>query len=192
MTHALDKAAIRQEVLARRDALSDHDRARFSAALAEHALPFRAAIHEGPVSGFWPIRSEVDPRPLMRLFAAHGAELCLPVVRKAGMVFRSYRFGDALVSAGFGLSEPPESAPQSRPRVMLTPLAAFDRRGDRIGYGAGYYDRAIARFLGDGRPLTIVGLAFSLQEVERVPAEPHDRRLDWILTEREVIRPTLV
>jgi 5-formyltetrahydrofolate cyclo-ligase len=190
MTTTNDKSAIRQDILSRRDALSDAERARMSAALAEQALPFSPLIHDGPVSGFWPIRSEVDPRPLMRVFARHGAKLCLPVVRKSGLVFRAYAFGDALAPGGFGLSEPFETEPEVRPRLMLAPLAAFDRRGDRIGYGAGHYDRAIARFLGDGQPLTIVGLAFSLQEVERVPAEPHDRRLDWILTEREVICPS--
>jgi 5-formyltetrahydrofolate cyclo-ligase len=192
MTLTLDKAAIRQDILGRRDALDEGDRARMSAALASHALPFRAEIHAGPVSGFWPIRSEIDPRPLMEAFAAHGARLCLPVVRKSGLTFRAYRPGDALVRAGFGLSEPGEDAPEVRPRLMLVPLAAFDRRGDRIGYGAGYYDRAIARFTADGGPLTTVGVAFSMQEVDRVPTELHDRRLDWIVTESEVIRATLV
>jgi 5-formyltetrahydrofolate cyclo-ligase len=192
MTLTLDKDAIRRDILGRRDALDEGDRARMSAALAAHPLPFRHEIREGPVSGFWPIRSEIDPRPLMHALSAHGARLCLPVARKSGLIFRAYNPGDALVRAGFGLSEPGEDAPVLRPRLMLVPLAAFDRRGDRIGYGAGFYDRAIARFTADGGPLTTVGVAFSMQEVERIPTELHDRRLDWILTESEVIRATLV
>ena len=190
MTTTNDKSAIRQDVLSRRDALSEADRARMSAALTEHPLPFLDVLADGPVSGFWPIRSEIDPRPLMRRLAQLGAALCLPVVRDTGLQFRAYAFGDPLDKAGFGLSEPPQTAPEVRPRIMLAPMAAFDRFGDRVGYGKGHYDRAIERMLADGKPLTIVGLAFSLQEVERVPAEPHDRRLDWILTEREVIRPS--
>ena len=86
----------------------------------------------------------------------------------------------------FGLSEPDATAPEVAPRALLVPLAAFDRRGHRIGYGAGYYDRAIARLSAIG-PLFNIGVAFSVQQIERVPDEPHDRALDVIITERETI-----
>jgi 5-formyltetrahydrofolate cyclo-ligase len=190
---ARDKDALRKEVLARRDALAAEDRARFSEAVAQrfqtlHALPFHAALHEGPVSVFLPIRSELDTRPLMRALDRHGIVVALPVVRRPVLDFRVWQHGQPLVKAAFGLLEPGPEAASVRPRTMLVPLAAFDRRGDRIGYGAGHYDRAIEAFSADGRPLTTIGVAFSCQEVERVPAEPHDRRLDWILTEAELIR----
>ncbi len=77
--------------------------------------------------------------------------------------------------------------PKSARAAMIVPLAAFDRRGHRIGYGAGHYDRAIARALSDGHPLLTVGVAFSVQEIPLIPDEPHDRPLDWIVTECEII-----
>ena len=93
---------------------------------------------------------------------------------------------DALIEGPFGLSEPAATSPEVSPRALLVPLAAFDRRGHRIGYGAGYYDRAIARLSAIG-PLFTIGVAFSVQEIERVPDEPHDRALDVIVTETETI-----
>ncbi|MCP8940152.1 5-formyltetrahydrofolate cyclo-ligase [Alsobacter sp. SYSU M60028] len=182
----IDKAALRAAALARRDALPAETRERYSHAVAERAA--RLPLGPGPVSGFWPIRSELDPRPLMRLLAARGATLALPRVERPSLSFRKFAFDDPLVSAGFGLSEPPPHAPVVRPAVMLVPLAAFDRRGHRIGYGAGLYDRAIAA-AADGAPLLTVGVAFSTQEVPSVPDEAHDRALDWIVTECETIAP---
>ena len=186
---ASSKIALRRAALARRDALTPEARAGAAATLADLVagldLP-KGAI----VSGFWPIRSEIDPRPAMARLAARGHSLALPVILADGetMVFRRWREGDALVSAGFGLSEPGPEAEEVAPRVMLVPLAAFDRRGDRIGYGKGYYDRTIERLEACG-PRLKIGLAFAVQEVARVPAEPHDRRLDLILTEAGAIRP---
>jgi 5-formyltetrahydrofolate cyclo-ligase len=184
MTALPDKAALRRDALARRDALDAGWRAEASAAIAGRGLPTEAMETAGPVSGFWPIRSEIDPRPLMLLVHQLGRELALPVVGPQGLLFRHWTPGDRLASAGFGLSEPLQEAPERVPAVMLVPLAAFDRRGHRVGYGAGYYDRAIAHYA----PLHTIGLAFSVQEVPLVPDEEHDRPLDWILTEREAIR----
>ena len=195
MTAAPDKAALRREALARRDALSAAERAAQSRAILDRlarsdTLPFRDALHGGVVSAFLPIRSEVDTRPILALLAERGLSLALPAVTPDGLVFRAWRPDDTLAPAGFGLREPTADAPAVRPRTLLVPLAAFDRRGERIGYGKGHYDRAIARLAADGRPLTTVGLAFSCQEVDVVPAEPHDRRLDWIMTDRELIAPS--
>jgi 5-formyltetrahydrofolate cyclo-ligase len=97
-------------------------------------------------------------------------------------VFRRWRPGAPLEAAPFGLSHPPAEAGTVDPDVLLVPLAAFDRRGHRIGYGRGYYDRALARLDARGRRRAI-GVAFSVQEVDAVPDEPHDRRLDAVLTE---------
>jgi 5-formyltetrahydrofolate cyclo-ligase len=184
MKASSDKAALRRETLARRDALDAAFRIQAARDLAAHALPFAIGPADGPVSGFWPIRSEIDPRPLMQRLAAGGCTLALPAVGPDGLVFRRFAFGDALAPAGFGLSEPHESACVLSPRIMLVPLAAFDRRGHRIGYGAGHYDRAIARYA----PALTIGLAFAVQDVAAIPYEPHDRPLDWILTERETIQ----
>ncbi|WP_331312884.1 5-formyltetrahydrofolate cyclo-ligase [Methylobacterium mesophilicum] len=104
-----------------------------------------------------------------------------------GLLFREWRAGDALVAGRFGLSEPDPSLPPVEPDALIVPLAAFDRTGQRIGYGRGYYDGAIAR-LSRTSPVLTVGIGFAAQEVERVPAEPHDRPLQYVITEAGVIR----
>lgn len=178
-----EKRRIRAETLARRDALPVDIRIEKSLAMADHG----AAIAFDPgtvVSGFWPIRSEADIRPLMFAMRERGARLCLPVVLdRETIVFRELVRGAEMVDTGFGTAGPGEEAEILDPRLMLVPLSAFDARGNRIGYGAGHYDRAIARLAERGMKPRLVGVAFSCQEVESVPAEPHDVPLDAILTE---------
>jgi 5-formyltetrahydrofolate cyclo-ligase len=187
MSASSDKAALRAAALARRDALEPGFRARASEEIARRALPLLPAI-AGALGGFWPIRSEIDPRPLMRSAAALGHPLALPRVTKDGLVFHVWDLAALLEAGRFGLSEPPADAPVVDPTALIVPLAAFDRRGHRIGYGAGYYDRAIERLTTAGRPLATIGVAFSAQEVDRVPEAAHDRTLDWIVCETEAIR----
>jgi 5-formyltetrahydrofolate cyclo-ligase len=176
------KAMLRRDVLARRDALDPGFRQTASDRIALHVVQVLSGAPPAIVSGFLPIRSEIDPRPAMTALAARGHRLALPCVTPDGLVFRLWRPGDALRKAGFGLSEPEAAAPAVDPDVMLVPLAAFDRRGHRIGYGAGHYDRALARLSATQHPLAL-GLAFAAQEVEKVPDEPHDQPLDAIVTE---------
>ncbi|MCE1237566.1 MAG: 5-formyltetrahydrofolate cyclo-ligase [Hyphomicrobiales bacterium] len=183
------KADLRRRALAARDATTPaHREAAARAIAATDALPILPA--GTVVAGYFPIRSEIDPRPLMRRLVACGALTALPAVGADGetLTFRLWREGEALVAAGFGLSEPSAEAEAVDPDVVLLPLSAFDRRGERIGYGKGHYDRAIER-LEAIRPLLKVGLAFAAQEVARVPSEPHDRPLDLILTEAGAIVP---
>jgi 5-formyltetrahydrofolate cyclo-ligase len=187
MPDASDKAALRASALARRDGLGPAVRAQASEAVARRASPLLPRPG-GPLGGFWPIRSEIDPRPLMRLAAGAGHPLALPRVTKEGLVFHAWDPDVPLVGGKFGLSEPAPDAPVVDPSALIVPLAAFDRRGHRIGYGAGYYDRAIERLSAGGRPLATIGVAFAVQEIDRVPDASHDRALDWIVTEAEVIR----
>lgn len=177
------KKALRGEALARRDALDPQWRIEVSLAMAEVAGtldPPAGAV----VSGFWPMRSEVDVRPLMFAFRQRGARLCLPaIVDRTTIIFRELVRGAPLVDMGFGTFGPGAEAAVLEPSVMLVPLAAFDARGHRIGYGAGFYDRAIARLAEAGRPPRLIGIAFDCQEVGRVPDQPHDVVLPEILTE---------
>ncbi len=177
------KKHLRMEALGRRDALDPAWRIEASLAMAEHASAID--LGHGPVvSGFLPIRSEVDLRPAMAALADRGARLSLPVVLdRETIVFRELVRGADMVSTGFGTSGPGPQAAVLDPDIMLVPLAAFDRRGHRLGYGAGHYDRAIARLHGKGRKPHLVGVAFDCQEVERVPDEPHDVMLSAMLTE---------
>jgi 5-formyltetrahydrofolate cyclo-ligase len=181
------KAALRGVALARRDALDEAFRIETAMAIAEHAGAVCAKFDVTPgtiLSGFLPIRSEIDARPLMAALRSKGAQLCLPaVLSKTEIVFRRFERRAALVPAGFGTLAPPPDAEPLDPQVMLVPLSAFDARGHRIGYGAGHYDRAIARLAAKGRQPKLIGLAFACQQVEAVPDEAHDRPLDAILTE---------
>ena len=173
----------RRAALARRDALDPAFRTSVATRLADLAgeLPLPAGALIG---GFLAIRSEIDPLPLLARLADRGQKLALPVVMpdRETMIFRHWPIGDPLEKASFGLSVPPESQPVVEPRILLVPLAAYDRRGYRIGYGKGHYDRAIERLELSG-PVLKIGIAFSAQEIDAVPAEPHDRPLDFLLTE---------
>jgi len=177
------KKKLRTEALARRDALDPQWRIEASLRIVEAGNVL--AVEPGEVvSGFWPIRSEVDVRPLMSALAERGARLALPAIVDSGtIVFRELLRGAPLVAMGFGTAGPGPDAALLEPDLMLVPLAAFDARGHRIGYGAGYYDRAIARLRAADRTPRLVGVAFDCQQVERVPDEPHDVRLSRILTE---------
>lgn len=176
------KADLRNAALARRDALDLDLRREGSERIADEVMAIGALGEAEIVGAFWPIRSEVDPRPLVHRLFARGQRIALPKVTPAGLVFREWKAGEALVRGGFGLSEPRDDLPPLDPTALIVPLAAFDRRGHRIGYGAGYYDQAIARLARSGPVLTI-GVAFSVQEIHEVPAEAHDQPLDHLVTE---------
>jgi 5-formyltetrahydrofolate cyclo-ligase len=181
------KAALRRQALARRDALPAAERAQAAEAIAAHAFP--VAVAPGAiVAGFMPMKSEINPLPLMRKLAAAGARLALPVVAGKGqpLIMRAWGFGEPLSSGVWGIREPPPTAPAVAPDILIVPLLAFDRAGQRIGYGAGYYDMTIAA-LRTKREVVAIGLAFAAQEIAAVPATARDVPLDLVLTEREVI-----
>lgn len=142
------------------------------------------------VAGYARVRTEIDPLPLMKRLAALGAATALPVTPPKGearpLEFRRWSPGEPLVEGEFGVPEPLAAARTLQPDIVLTPLLAFDRSGARTGYGAGFYDRTLAR-LRAVREVLAVGLAYAAQEVEAAHAEPHDVPLDAILTERAYI-----
>ena len=184
---AVVKAILRRELTARRDALPAAARQQAAEAIA--ARPFPVAVPGGAiVSGFMPLKSEINPLPLLRKLADAGAKLALPVVagRDKPLIMRAYAFGQELNSGVWGIREPKDDAPEVDPDILIVPLAAFDRRGDRIGYGAGYYDMTINR-LRARKPVKAVGIAYAAQEVAEVPVTERDARLDLVLTEHEVI-----
>lgn len=184
---AVEKAALRRAALDRRDELPAEDRAAAAATIAARPLP--VPVSAGTiVSGYMAIRSELDPAPLMRRFVESGAGLALPVVVGRGqpLVFRAWAPGVPLVTAGFGLLEPAPDAPVVVPDVLLVPLACFDRRGHRIGYGAGHYDTTLAALRAE-KAVVAIGIAFAAQEIARVPATGQDARLDLVVTEADVI-----
>jgi 5-formyltetrahydrofolate cyclo-ligase len=181
------KATLRRAAIARRDALPPDERRAAAAVIATRQFPL--AIAPGTVvSGFMPLKSEINPLPLMQKLAAAGASLALPKIADRGkpLIMRAWRWDEPLDKGQWGIREPKAEAAEVEPDVLLVPLLAFDRAGHRIGYGAGYYDLTIAQ-LRVRKPITAVGLAFAAQEIPLIPATPRDARLDLVLTEREVI-----
>jgi 5-formyltetrahydrofolate cyclo-ligase len=140
------------------------------------------------VSGFAPMKTEINPIPLMRKLSDAGAQLALPCIQGRGhpLIMRAWSFGAPMASGQWGIREPPADAPDVAPDILIVPLACFDRAGHRIGYGAGYYDMTI-HALRARKKVIAIGIAFAAQEVPRVPATDRDERLDLVLTEREVI-----
>ena len=181
------KSELRRAAFAKRDALPAPMRAAAAETIAGRTFP--VPVPAGAVvSGYSPMNSELNPVPLMRRLADAGAQLALPVVQGRGkpLVMRAWSFGEALTSGIWGIREPTAQAAEVFPDIMLVPLAAFDRAGHRIGYGAAYYDMTIARIRAM-KPVIAVGLGFAAQEADTIPVEPHDARLDLVLTEHEII-----
>lgn len=179
-----EKARLRGERLAARDALTLAERQQKSQSITAHGasdIPFAPGT---VISGFMPIRSEADTRPLMEALRTRGGRIVLPVVLdRETIVFRAFETDTLLVKTGFGTTGPGEDAEVLDPDILLVPLSVFDGKGQRVGYGAGHYDRAIARLHARGRQPVLIGVAFDCQEVPSVPAEPHDVSLHAILTE---------
>jgi 5-formyltetrahydrofolate cyclo-ligase len=181
------KAELRASALARREAIPREERAAAAEAIAARAFPLTVAPGV-IVSGFMPLKSEINPLSLLRKLAEAGAQLALPVVAGKGqpLIMRAWEFGAPLAAGVWGIRQPTPGAPEVAPDILMVPLLAFDRRGHRLGYGAGYYDMTITALRAQKRVVAI-GIAYAAQEVPEVPITPRDARLDLVLTEREVI-----
>ena len=177
------KAAMRKRALALRSKAFRQHRATASeavAAIADAKLPFRPGL---VVSAYLAMGDEFDPVPVLTRAAARGIVGAMPIVVRKGepLRFRRWMPGDPTRPAGFGTREPVESAPEIEPDLLLVPLLAFDAQGYRLGYGGGFYDRTLAG-LRQRKPILAVGFAYAEQEVDAVPREGHDQRLDALLT----------
>ncbi len=181
------KSTLRASVLALRDAMPPAERQAAAEAIAARALPVE--LTPGMVvSGFMPMKTEINPLPLLRKLAEQGATLALPCIAGRGkpLIMRAWKSGDAFKEGQWGIREPLPDAPEVSPDIVIVPLACFDRAGHRIGYGAGYYDMTLAA-LRAKKKVVAIGVAFAAQEIPRVPATERDERLDFVLTEKEII-----
>ena len=140
-------------------------------------------------SAYWPMKTELDVRPLMHSLFNRGFTVSLPVVSEKNepLLFRRWEPGAELVAGPYGTEQPDEKYEAVTPTVLLLPLLAFDRQGGRLGYGGGFYDRTVKSLRQTGNPV-VIGAAFSDQEIDRVPLEETDEKLNFILTEKEIIK----
>jgi 5-formyltetrahydrofolate cyclo-ligase len=186
------KAALREQLFARRRIAHAADlgsNGESSRAAMDHFLAAR--LHTGVeiISGFRPIRTEIDPTPLMETLHAAGHRLCVPVIQGRGLAlkFREWHPGAEMIEGPFGALVPAAGA-WLKPRLLITPLLAFDAQGWRLGYGGGFYDRTLER-LRAARRTVAAGFAYSAQQVDAVPREPTDQPLDAVVTELGLMHP---
>jgi 5-formyltetrahydrofolate cyclo-ligase len=182
MTVAEDKAALRRAAFARRKIAHAEGRdAEAQAALEAYLAPWAGRV----LAGYLPIRTEIDPTPVM---AAWRGRVAVPVIDGPDrpLRFLGWTPGCRMVPGPFGVPVP-EMGEEVVPDVLVVPLVAFDRDGGRLGYGGGFYDRTLAGLRARGA-VQAVGFAYAAQEADRLPRETTDARLDAIVTEREVVR----
>jgi 5-formyltetrahydrofolate cyclo-ligase len=158
--------------------------------LAQHELPITRQSERASLSGFYPYQAEINVLPLLARLVSEGWQTALPVVMAKGapLTFRAWAPGEPTGRGIWDIHIPLETAPEVQPDVLLVPMLAFDRRGYRLGYGGGFYDRTLAE-LRKLKPVTAIGVAYAEQELAEVPVSEFDEPLDWILTERGVIEP---
>ncbi|HUB63479.1 MAG TPA: 5-formyltetrahydrofolate cyclo-ligase [Methylocella sp.] len=182
------KPALRAEALARRSATPIEAATAFAAHLAVRGLALVKELRPTVVSVYFPLHDEPSTLPLLEQLAKAGIKTSLPVTGRLGtaLVFRLWRPGEPTVKGKMAIEEPLPGALETAPDLLFVPLAAFDRTGHRIGYGAGFYDRTLAALRAQ-KNIWAVGVAYAGQEVPDVPHDAHDERLDYVLTERELI-----
>ncbi|GAA5100638.1 5-formyltetrahydrofolate cyclo-ligase [Bartonella acomydis] len=192
-TTAFIRAQQRKIGLSRRAALSTQERVTFSRRACAHLIANLETQGEDfsrlILAGYWPIKSEIDPRPLFHAIALRGGRLALPVVLDSTtMVFRAHAQNSVLEPMRFGTLGPGRENSVVVPSLIIVPLSAFDSQCHRLGYGGGYYDRAVAALEKEGHSLKLLGLGFSCQEVESIPPEEHDLIVEGIFTEKGLLK----
>jgi 5-formyltetrahydrofolate cyclo-ligase len=180
-----EKASLRKALSAiRKEASLDVEAAHHLAQLAPELMDMFRPEAGAIVAGYWPIRTELDPRPLMQQLAAAGLTTALPATPQPGkpLIFHLWQEGDPVIEGLYGTSEPAPEAPRCEPDILLVPMLAFDNAGYRLGYGGGFYDRSLAVLRAINPAVRAVGIAFGAQRIDLVPRGEHDARLDAVLT----------
>ena len=181
MTDQIDKKALRTDMVGRRAAV--HGTVDAGPAHENLRRVLTGATH--PISFYWPIRTEIDPRPVMEAFAPNDP-VCLPVTQGyAPLIFRQWQPQTRMDTDGFGVAIPADTA-EMTPRTLVIPMLAFDTRGQRLGYGAGHYDRTLEQ-LRARHTVQAIGFAYAAQECACVPVEATDQLLDMIVTETGIL-----
>ncbi len=183
-----EKARLRAEAISLRKEICLKNGAIAAQTIAEKGVPLVQYLGAADtVGGYLALRSELDPLPLLKALHTHGFRIALPRTGKGTTLsFREWEPGAPLERGKFGVQEPAESEPAIQPALVFVPLVAFDRKGNRLGYGAGYYD-AFLRDMRTRQRVLAIGVAFDEQEFPDIPREPQDEPLNMILTPSRVI-----
>jgi len=183
-----DKAVLRKSAALHRAELFGRDKGQAAKSLLQFTDDLTPEEHGSVVSGYVAIASEIDAMGLLERFFERGFAICLPLVTAPDtpLTFLNYRPGDRLVKGNFDVFTPQHDVAKVTPALLLVPLLAFDRRGYRLGYGGGFYDRTLAQLRQRGA-IRAIGLAFSGQEVDAVPHDGFDQPLDGVLCESGLI-----
>lgn len=183
------KQIMRQQHLKQRNArrlMPDYINA--SQIVTKNFLNFFEPTGRDNVAGYWPLKGEIDLLPLLIHLEKLGSNCLLPVLQGVGqpLSFHRWRTGDRLWKSELGVFEPSSNQPSAIPNYLIVPLLAFDVQGNRLGYGGGYYDRTLA-YLRGKRKFQAIGVGFTFQQVDDVPVEEFDERVDAIVTEESVL-----
>jgi 5-formyltetrahydrofolate cyclo-ligase len=181
------KRALRRAAIERRDLLSAGERSAKSERIVDRVLGLPEVGAARTVMAFWSFGSEVQTAALIQRLHEAGKRVVLPRLVEGEIAAVTYAPGDPVAATSFGAMEPvgAELVPAEDVDVVIVPGVAFDRRGGRVGYGGGFYDRLLSR----APSAPAVAVAFDVQLVDGVPQGRNDSRVDVIVTEDEVIRP---
>ena len=159
--------------------------------LATHTEHLIDRFGKGIYAAYFPIRSELSPLDLLARLADLGCATGLPVTPAEGQPLRFHRWavGDRLDDGPYGTKQPPLDQPLCRPDVILAPMLAFDSAGWRLGYGGGFYDRTLAVLRGAGHHLSVIGIAYDGQKLDKIPVGPYDMPLDAVLSPTGLFAP---
>ncbi len=143
-----------------------------------------------PIALYWPVRGEISPLVLAEHLYVHTIPLCLPVVIAADtpLQFRAWKPGDPLHKGRYGIDEPAKTSPFVTPQTLVVPLLGFDRQGNRLGTGGGYYDRTLQQLRCANQNIKAYGLAFAFQENGTLLREDHDQLLNGVFTNTGFIK----
>lgn len=185
----INKLELRQKIRTELATLTPEQTALFDTQITSYFLTSQSLMPQTTIACYMPLKNEVSCRTLLQHLGAQGHTICLPVVtgRNDPMIFRQYRPGDPLERGFMGPLEPNKLAREVIPDVLLIPLLGYSRNGYRLGYGTGFYDRTLES-LRQFKSIKAIGLAYSIQEIADFPVEPHDKPLDTIITEKEIIQ----
>jgi 5-formyltetrahydrofolate cyclo-ligase len=185
----LSKSQLRPDLLQLRDQYKKtHDLKGTGKSILDKIISAAIVPSDAIIGSYWPVKSEVDVRPLLSYFFKHGHTCALPIVDAQNklLLFREWCPGDLLISGIYNILTPDETAPLVIPTVLFIPVLGFDRQGHRLGHGEGYYDRTLEK-LREQHHIIAIGIAFDCQEIDSIPYEAYDQRMNYIITPTQVI-----